>query len=45
MNIEIKKSKKQIKYENAIQIMEQRLMGVHKKKANELIWNLEHNDT
>ena len=45
MNIEIKKSKKPIKYENAIQIMEQRLMGVHEKKANELIWILEHNDT
>ena len=45
MNIEIKKSKKPIKYENAIQIMEQRLIGVHEKKVNELIWILEHNDT
>ena len=45
MNIEIKKSKKPIKYENAIQIMEQRLIGVHEKKMNELIWILEHNDT
>ena len=45
MNIEIKKSKKPIKYENAIQVMEQRLIGVHEKKANELIWILEHNDT
>ena len=45
MNIEIKKSKKPIKYENAIQIMEERLIGVHEKKVNELIWILEHNDT
>ena len=45
MNIEIKKSKKPIKYENAIQIMEQRLIDVHEKKVNELIWILEHNDT
>ena len=45
MNIEIKKSKKPIKYENAIHIMEQRLIGVHEKKVNELIWILEHNDT
>ena len=45
MNIEIKKSKKPIKYEKAIQIMEERLIGVHEKKAKELIWILEHNDT
>ena len=44
MNIEIKKSKKPIKYENAIQIMEQRLIDIHEKKVNELIWILEHND-
>ena len=44
MNIEIKKSKKPIKYENAIQIMEQRLIDIHEKKVNELIWILEHNE-
>ena len=44
MNIEIKKSKKPIKYEDAVQVMEQRLIGVHEKKVNELIWILEHND-
>jgi len=43
MNIEIKKSKKPIKYEDALDLMEKRLKNLHEKKANELIWILEHN--
>ena len=43
MNVEIKKSKKPIKYEDAIDLMEKRLKNLHEKKANELIWILEHN--
>ncbi|MBD1174690.1 lipoyl(octanoyl) transferase LipB [Pelagibacterales bacterium SAG-MED01] len=44
MNIEIKKSKKPIKYEDAINFMEQRLLDIYKKNSNELIWILEHED-
>ena len=44
MNIEIKKSKKPIKYENAIRLMEQRLFDIHKNKSQELVWILEHED-
>ena len=44
MNIEIKKSKKPIKYEDAVNFMEMRLLDLHKKKDNELIWLLEHED-
>ena len=44
MNIEIKKSKKPIKYKEAIEFMEQRLNEVNKKKSRQLIWILEHED-
>ena len=44
MNIEIKKSKKPIKYQYAIDFMEQRLVEVNEKKSKELIWILEHED-
>ena len=44
MKIEIKKSKKPIKYRDAINFMEQRLLEVHEGKSEELIWILEHND-
>ena len=44
MNIEIKKSEKPVKYENAIQLMENRLIDLSKEKTNELIWTLEHNE-
>ena len=44
MTIEIKKSKKPIKYEDAIRFMERRLLDVNSNKSNELIWTLEHND-
>ena len=44
MNIEIKKSKKPIKYEDAIKFMEQRLSKLNENKSSELIWILEHDD-
>ena len=44
MNIEIKKSKKPIKYEDAIRFMEQRLIAVNENKSKQLIWILEHED-
>ena len=44
MIIEIKKSIKPIKYENAISFLEKRLSEIHSKKRNELIWILEHKD-
>jgi len=43
MNIEIKKSKNPIKYEDAIRLMEERLSNLNENKSNELIWILEHN--
>ena len=44
MNIEIKKSKKPIKYEDAIILMEQRLADINEKKLKDLIWVLEHEE-
>ena len=44
MNIEIKKSKKPVKYEHAIKFMENRLGNLNDEKSKELIWILEHND-
>ena len=44
MIIEIKKSIKPIKYENAIMLLEKRLNEIHSKKNNELIWVLEHKE-
>jgi len=44
MDIEIKKSEKPIKYEDAIRLLEQRVLDVNKKKSNELIWILEHDE-
>ena len=44
MNIEIKKSKKPIKYEHAIKLMEKRLQDINQNNSRELIWTLEHGD-
>ena len=44
MNIEIKKSKKPVKYQTALKFMEKRLSEIHNNKSNELIWILEHED-
>ena len=44
MNIQIKKSKKPIKYEKAIKLMEDRLLDIYNNKSKELIWILQHED-
>ncbi len=44
MKLEIKKSKKPIKYEDAIKLMEERLFDIHENKSKDLIWILEHKD-
>ena len=44
MNIEIKKSKNPIKYEDALKLMEARLNELNEKKNNELIWVLQHDE-
>ena len=44
MNVEIKKSKKPIKYEDALKLMERRLIDINNKKEKELIWTLEHEE-
>tara|TARA_B100000963_G_scaffold325523_1_gene311824 strand:+ start:19 stop:639 length:621 start_codon:yes stop_codon:yes gene_type:complete len=44
MNIEIKKSKKPIKYTDAIKFMESRLIDINQKSSKDLIWILEHED-
>ena len=44
MNIEIKKSKKPIKYDNALKFMEKRLLDLSANNSSELIWILEHDD-
>ena len=42
MKIEIKKSKNPIKYEDALNFMENRLISINQNNAKELIWILEH---
>ena len=44
MNIEVKKSQKPIKYEEAIAFMEKRLSEISEKKSDNLIWILEHEE-
>ena len=44
MNIEIKKSKKPVNYQDAIKDLEHRLSLVFQNKEKELIWTLEHNE-
>ena len=44
MNIEIKKSKKPIKYKDALELMENRLVEISNNEAQELIWILEHKE-
>tara|TARA_Y200000002_G_scaffold335970_1_gene303840 strand:+ start:34 stop:654 length:621 start_codon:yes stop_codon:yes gene_type:complete len=44
MNIEIKKSKKPIKYEDALKFMEDRLLDLNNQLKQELIWVLEHEE-
>jgi len=42
MNIEIKKSQKLVKYEEALRLMEERLLQIDQKKSEDLFWVLEH---
>jgi|TARA_Y100000590_G_C15608104_1_gene972756 lipoate-protein ligase B len=42
MTIEIKKSKKPIDYMKAMSLLEKRMLKIHEKKENELIWILKH---
>ena len=45
MSIEIKKSIKPVNYLDAIKFLEDRVIDINKKKAEELIWILEHPST
>ena len=45
MKIEIKKSRKPIKYSYAINFLEKRLVEINKNTTNELIWLLSHPST
>ena len=44
MNIEIKKSIKPIKYDDAIKFLEERLLKISSNKKSDLIWILEHEE-
>ena len=44
MNIEIKKSIKPIKYEDAIKLLEERLLEINNGQKEDLIWILEHKE-
>ncbi len=44
MKIEIKKSQKPVKYEDALTLMEKRLHEINKNDSNDLIWILEHEE-
>ena len=44
MNIEIKKSIKAIKYDQAIKYLEKRLIDINNKQKTDLIWILEHEE-
>jgi len=44
MNIEIKKSIKPIKYEEALDFLEKRVTDIYSNKSKDLIWLLEHEE-
>ena len=44
MNIEIKKSQKPVKYDDALAFMETRLLEISQKKSSDLLWILEHEE-
>ena len=44
MNLEIKKSKKLVKYNKAIEFLEARLKDIYDNKEDDLIWILEHEE-
>ena len=45
MNLEIKKSIKPVKYDDAIKFLEERLVDINNNKKSDLIWLLEHEET
>ena len=45
MKIEIKKSQKPVKYDDALAFMEKRLLDISQKNSSDLIWILEHEET
>ena len=45
MGIEIKKSNKFINYDLAMNFLEKRVIKIHKKRAKEILWILEHPST
>ena len=44
MKIEIKKSQKPVKYDDALAFMETRLLEISQKKSSDLLWILEHEE-
>ena len=44
MNIEIKKSLKPVKYDEAMKLLEKRLLDISNNKKSDLIWILEHEE-
>ena len=44
MSIEIKKSQKPVKYDEALRFMENRLLDINQNKSKNLIWILEHEE-
>jgi len=44
MKIEIKKSQKPVKYDDALAFMEKRLLDINHKNSSNLIWILEHEE-
>ena len=44
MKIEIKKSQKPVKYDDALVFLEKRLLEISQKKSSDLIWILEHEE-
>ena len=44
MNLEIKKSIKPVKYDEAVKLLESRLVEIEVNKAKDLIWILEHEE-
>ena len=45
MDIEIKKSKNPVKYDEALKLMEIKLIDIDKNNSNDFIWVLQHPDT
>ena len=44
MNIEVKKSIKPVKYDDAVKLLEERLVDINVEKKGDLIWILEHEE-